>query len=110
MKDDSHHIKKPTRRELRHTKPDGEELWTDMGKHDNYGSASTMIDFTGDGQRIVTVTHADDIIGVAATALATGSVSLTKDGWLVLDTAGEYVYLPLCFAERGTVVICERVR
>ncbi len=81
-----------------------------MTKHDNYGSASTMIEYTQNGERIVTITHADEIIGVDAAVISRGTLSLTKDGWLVLDTAGEYVYRPLCFAERGMVVVCERVR
>lgn len=60
---------------------------------------------------VVKVAHGDDTIGVATETLHQfDPASFNEDGNLVCDTAGEYVYRPVHFAEQGRVVVCERVR
>lgn len=61
--------------------------------------------------RAITVEHADDLIAISAHLLTHIEPRFIRDdGYLVADTAGEYVYRPVRFAEQGRVVVCERVR
>jgi hypothetical protein len=59
----------------------------------------------------IVVEHADDLIAVSAALIAQIDPRHINDaGHFVADTAGEYVYRPVRFAEQGRVVVCERVR
>lgn len=58
----------------------------------------------------VTVTRADPLIGVSSSFLAHRfHTARIVDGLLVMDTAGEYRYRPVRFAEDGRIVVCERI-
>jgi hypothetical protein len=58
----------------------------------------------------ITVLRADEVIGVSKALLDEGILTLSDAGYIVVDTAGEYVYRPVRFADQGRVVVCERVR
>lgn len=72
----------------------------------------TEIDPTRPGFGALGVEYADEL-RITAGVLANGGgqfTSVDDTGLLVLDTAGEYRYRPVSFAEGGKVVICQRVR
>lgn len=62
----------------------------------------------------ITVESADDVIDVSTQLLAgcppLDSRHFDEEGNLVVDTAGEYRYRPVRFADNGLVVVCARVR
>lgn len=68
--------------------------------------------FTRSIDGTITVEQAPAIIGVSAALLADDSFDRDthiRDGHLILDTAGTHRYLPVRFADRGHVVVCERI-
>lgn len=77
-----------------------------------YGNIDLTEHYDKNGACIqVTVGHADDRIGITKQLLDQIEPGhIDNDGNLVVDTAGEYVYRPVRFAEQGRVVVCERVR
>lgn len=59
---------------------------------------------------VIRVASFDDQVQISTWLLSENSLTINEDGNLVADTAGEYVYRPVRFAEQGRVVVCERVR
>lgn len=59
---------------------------------------------------VIRVVSTDDQITISTWLLSENSMTINDAGNLVADTAGEYVYRPVRFAEQGRVVVCERVR
>lgn len=77
------------------------------------GYGDVIVKTHEDGTR--TVEHADDVIAISTWVLSQQPecgirCAINDAGHFVADTAGEYVYRPVRFAEQGRVVVCERVR
>lgn len=77
------------------------------------GYGDVIVKTHEDGTR--TVEHADDVIAISTWVLSQQPecgirCAINGDGLFAADSAGEYVYRPVHFAEQGRVVVCERVR
>lgn len=77
-----------------------------LSERSDYGDA--VVTRQSDGT--LTVDRADDRICVSIKVLEwAGFERFGSDGTFVLDSAGEYRYLPVRFELGGTALVCQRV-